>query len=160
MSKIVNNNFSIDFSLVNIDKSDLSHHYYQIKMAAFWCGNPVVNDKILNHCISGEEIDDFTLIQYLEEARQTKEPKFWDSFPHGDLSVAIYPETVFPFFDKKDKKHYVLIFTFDESQLCNQSICSPSPITFSMNLSLEEYDKFIEDLKKEYIAIKEAVYGN
>lgn len=156
--------FVLEFELLPRSKEDIIQKYFPIRCSLMFKDKSVLNEEIIRRDSDysrrgfpggfvGEEIEHFTLIEDLEYVRDNKRRKVWTSFPHEDLAVAIYPG-LFPYIDEPDSECFTVMFYPCGCRFRDVNICSGAPVCFVMTPDLDEYNKFIEDLKKEYEQLK------
>ncbi|MBR4790507.1 MAG: hypothetical protein IK024_06415 [Treponema sp.] len=165
MAKITSEEgFVLEFELLPRSKEDIFEKYFPVRCSLMYQNKPILNEDILRRDSDysrsgfpggfvGEEIDSFSLIEDLEYVRDNRKSRIWTSFPHEDLEVAIYPG-LFPYIGEHDSEYFTFMFYPCGCRFKDVNVCSRSPVCFVMSPDLNEYNKFIEDLKKEYEQLK------
>lgn len=156
--------FVLEFELLPRSKEDIVEKYFPARCSLMYQDKPVLNEEILRRDSDysrkgtsggfvGEEKENFTFIEDMEYVRDKKSMKVWSSWPHEDLEVAIYPG-LFPYVDEPDSEHFTLMFYPCGCRFKDVNVCCRAPVCFVMTPKFDEYNAFIEALKKEYEGVK------
>ena len=157
-----------DLSLeIEIEKLDFDPVEYTYKITPKWKGIPFLNDTALkrgnkywdkgfNGGIIGGELDDFSLVEIMEKAIETKNVQKWIPYPDPDICVSIYPERCFPDLDKIDNEYFTLIFSPSIYQYSDsRNYDGFTGVSFIMTPTLFELKSFVSQFKAEYEYIKQ-----
>ena len=160
MAKLISEDLELEFLFTGC--YDYNPIEYDFKVTLKWKGVPLLNEKAMKRGTSywdtgieggiiAEEMDNFTLISDFEKSMETKTPQIWEAWPDPDMCISIYPERCFPYLDKIDSEYCTIIVSPDIYQFNDcDAYCGYEGVSFIMTPNINDFKKFIEELKIEF----------